>query len=231
VRRQDLAARRAALPELDDRVTLLHGDFREIGQTLAEASADVILTDPPYTQASLPLWSALAAFASRVLKPGGFLIALSGHMFLSEVMRALDASLRYFWVGALYHPGAELRVWARHCVRTTTPVLIYAKSDALPPDWWQDGAATVASKLWHEWGQDPDALVKIVRGFVQPGSVVVDPFLGGGTSALVALALGARVIGIEINPRTLAVAEARIRAWRPSATRSTGPTGNLQGEG
>ena len=40
---------------------------------------------------------------------------------------------------------------------------------------------------------------------------VLDPFLGSGTTALVARRLGRRTIGIELNPEYAAMAERRIR--------------------
>ena len=41
--------------------------------------------------------------------------------------------------------------------------------------------------------------------------VVLDPFAGSGTTLLVALRLGCRAIGIEINPEYAEIARRRIR--------------------
>jgi ParB-like chromosome segregation protein Spo0J len=57
-KRQALAASAPALDELDAPVTFLHGDFREVGATIADGSVDLILTDPPYGKEFLPLWPA-----------------------------------------------------------------------------------------------------------------------------------------------------------------------------
>lgn len=43
----------------------------------------------------------------------------------------------------------------------------------------------------------------------RPGDVVLDPFLGSGTTAMVAQALGRRWIGCELNPEYLKLQEAR----------------------
>ena len=43
------------------------------------------------------------------------------------------------------------------------------------------------------------------------GGVVLDPFLGSGTTAAVAKALNRRYVGIELNPEYCALAEKRIR--------------------
>ena len=55
------------------------------------------------------------------------------------------------------------------------------------------------------------------KGSVEPG-VVLDPFMGSGTTALVALKAGRRFIGIELNPEYAKMAEARI--WQEKNQRS-----------
>jgi site-specific DNA-methyltransferase (adenine-specific) len=57
----------------------------------------------------------------------------------------------------------------------------------------------------------PPALVEpCIKLASQPGSLVLDPFLGAGTTGLVALALQRRFIGIELNPDYVAIAERRL---------------------
>ena len=44
-----------------------------------------------------------------------------------------------------------------------------------------------------------------------PGDVVLDPFIGSGNTAVAALTLGRRVVGVDVSQQYLAVAEAKIR--------------------
>lgn len=44
-----------------------------------------------------------------------------------------------------------------------------------------------------------------------PGDLVLDPFLGSGTTGLTALTLGRRFVGIELNAEYVAIAERRLR--------------------
>ena len=46
-------------------------------------------------------------------------------------------------------------------------------------------------------------------------AIVLDPFLGSGTTALVALKMGRRYVGIELSPEYAEMAEARLRAEVP----------------
>ena len=43
-------------------------------------------------------------------------------------------------------------------------------------------------------------------------AIVLDPYMGSGTTALVAYALGRGYVGIELNPQYAAMAKARLRA-------------------
>jgi modification methylase len=48
-----------------------------------------------------------------------------------------------------------------------------------------------------------------VAGF--PGEIVLDPFVGTGTTCAVAKSMGRRYIGIDINPAYVKIAEKRVR--------------------
>lgn len=58
----------------------------------------------------------------------------------------------------------------------------------------------------------PEALVETpIRACCPKGGVVLDPFLGTGTTAIVAQRLGRRWVGIELNPEYVALAKHRLR--------------------
>ncbi len=67
----------------------------------------------------------------------------------------------------------------------------------------------------------PEALVEpCIRAGSRPGDTVLDPFLGSGTTALVAEREGRQWIGCELNPEYAAIAERRLRGvQRPLALR------------
>lgn len=61
--------------------------------------------------------------------------------------------------------------------------------------------------------QKPEALLhRVILSSTEPGQVVLDPFLGSGTTAAVAKRLGRRWIGIEREEKYLKVAKKRIAA-------------------
>lgn len=60
----------------------------------------------------------------------------------------------------------------------------------------------------------PEGLLKIpIKSGCPMGGVILDPFMGSGTTALVAKKLGREFIGIELNPEYCKLAEKRIAAW------------------
>jgi site-specific DNA-methyltransferase (cytosine-N4-specific) len=67
----------------------------------------------------------------------------------------------------------------------------------------------------------PPGLVEpCIRSASGPGDLVLDPFLGSGTTALVAAAEGRRFVGIEVNPDYLAVARTRLERNPSTSPRS-----------
>lgn len=65
--------------------------------------------------------------------------------------------------------------------------------------------------------QKPEALLyRVILSSTNPGDIVLDPFLGSGTTAVVAKKLHRRWIGIERNPRYAEVARRRISDTAPA---------------
>ena len=61
-----------------------------------------------------------------------------------------------------------------------------------------------------------ELMAHLLRVFTAEGQVVLDPFLGGGATAVAALQTGRRCVGFEIDPGYCSAARARVRAARKS---------------
>jgi DNA modification methylase len=200
----------------DNGITIQTGDFRTLGASLAGESVDLILTDPPYPAEYLPLWGDLGALAARVLKPGGFLVAYSGQLWLDEVIAMLREHLTWYWQDILLLPGGKSRVNGRKKFQEFKPVLVYVKEPFKRiREWGPDIIVSPApSKRYHEWGQSLAPIKELVGRYSNPGDLVCDPFLGGGTTALACLLTGRRCIGYELDPETADIARHRIERER-----------------
>ncbi|MBN1535576.1 MAG: site-specific DNA-methyltransferase [Anaerolineales bacterium] len=49
-----------------------------------------------------------------------------------------------------------------------------------------------------------------IKLFTQPGDAVLDPFVGSGTTALAALQLGRKYVGIDVNPEYVVISRERV---------------------
>ncbi len=187
------------------------GDFRDLSAEIGDGSIDLILTDPPYTKEGLPLWSEFAQMAARVLKPGRFLVAYSGEMFLPTQMAMLSEHLNYYWRGTLRLEGQNATVYPRRLFQAGRSFLIYAKGQAGDHRWWRDVLVSPSrDKKYHKWGQSLAPFRQLLEWFSEPGDLVLDPFLGGGTTAVASKQMGRRCIGYELDADMAARARERL---------------------
>jgi DNA modification methylase len=63
---------------------------------------------------------------------------------------------------------------------------------------------------FHHWGQNESGIADLIRGLTEPGQLVVDPFLGGGTAAVVCRDLGRRFIGCDVDAAAVQTSRERI---------------------
>lgn len=105
----------------------------------------------------------------------------------------------------------------------------YRDKNGAPKDWGsngeQDFRLTYHSNLWNDisipfWSmpentehptQKPEKLIaKLILASSNPGDVVLDPFLGSGTTSVVAKKLGRKYLGIELDHKFACTAEKRL---------------------
>lgn len=74
----------------------------------------------------------------------------------------------------------------------------------LPTDVWSLSASNTSTRHYATF---PEQLVRpIIEACSVPGDLVLDPFVGSGTACRVAVALGRRCLGIDLNPKYVALA-------------------------
>ena len=60
------------------------------------------------------------------------------------------------------------------------------------------------------WGQSETGMAEIVEHLTQRGDLVVDPFMGAGTTGVVCRELGRRFVGCDIDADAVAAARERL---------------------
>jgi hypothetical protein len=191
------------------------GDFREVLADIPAQSVDAIVTDPPYNLESVGLYSDLSAFAARVLKPGRLCVAYCGKHALPEYFERLGEHLEYMWMAAVLLPGRHNLFHRKKIFGRWRPVAMFSAGpyearipivDALWAE--RNGAKDLAD---HPWQQAAEPFERIVEMVTLPGELVVDPFLGSGTTALACVAIGRRFLGADTDKGAVALASDRLK--------------------
>lgn len=195
------------------------GDSTKIAtEVVGAGTVDLIFTDPPYPKQYHYCYEFLAKEAARVLKPNGFIIAYAGPYWKHKVMMTLGEYLDYFYDFVLMHNGNTSILWPRRIITGYKSLLCYTlkNSKGLPVTnviGKYDG--TGSDKRFHMWGQDAVSAQYYIEMFSRPGDLVVDYFLGGGTTAAVCKKIRRKVIGIEIDFQTCKTTYDRLEGILP----------------
>ena len=215
----------------DERVTLYHGDCREVLADMPERSVAAVLTDPPYTerthrQARTPDREGVSAFAAITDDDLRALLAECGRVSSGWVVAFMD-----------YRHAVEFDVTPPHglkCQRlgvwvktNPTPQLsgdrpaqgwesvAYLHRSDIRSAWNGGGAhgnyvASIPPAQGHPTAKPLPFVTQWVRWFTKPGDVILDPFAGSGTTLVAAKAEGRHAIGVELDERYCEIAARRL---------------------
>lgn len=200
-------------------INILTGDALELIQDIPNESVDLIFTDPPYLKEYLPLYGWLSEQANRVLKPNGFLLTYAGGYHKAKVIECLSEHLEYFWDFVVLHRTMSSMIWDKRVIARYKSILAYRKkgSKAKPR---MNVLAVISEisgpdKRFHRWGQTETAARYLIECFTHEGDLVLDPFIGGGTTPWVCSRIGRSCIGFEIDPAAAEIARSRLNGWKP----------------
>lgn len=192
---------------------LLLGNARDLADSLPDESADLIYTDPVYSQINDYAW--VAQQAARVLKPDRPCLVWVATNYLPEVLAAMSPHLTYRWLlttqknGGVWHGPTGITVLV-HCVW-------FDKGEYKPQlnvaDWYRDGtnrAAYPDSHSGHKWSKSIDSLARWLQVFSRPDDLVIDYFTGSGSIPLACKLLGRHYWASEIEPDYYKIAQRRL---------------------
>ncbi|GAB7080829.1 DNA-methyltransferase [Megalodesulfovibrio paquesii] len=165
-------------------------------------------------QRSYALWATLwLAECWRIARPGAPLLMFTDWRQLplaSDVVQAAG----WEWRGlVIWHkPSArpmlgEFRRDAEYVVYAVKPPFQRVHDRCLPGIFRH--AVNTAAKV--HLTSKPIPLIKDLLAVTPEGGTVLDPFLGGGTTALACIETGRQFVGVELSPEYAALAADRIR--------------------
>jgi len=212
---------------------LMHGDCLELMKDIPSGSVDAVITDPPYGMSYQSNWRQetnkfnkiegdsclywLGSFISdayRVMKENTpIYVFCSWHnvdVFKVEIEKLFKIKNIIVWVknnhgsGDLrgsYAPKHEFIIFAHKgrftLLRSRTPDVI-------------DFRKVSGSKSVHPTEKPVDMLEKIVLDATLHGKIVLDPFMGSGTTGVACMNTGRKFIGIEMDDKYFEIASKRI---------------------
>jgi 16S rRNA G966 N2-methylase RsmD len=195
---------------LPSSIQLLNADFRHVGGAVPDASVSLIVTDPPYDKDHLHLFEALGEFAAMKLADGGSMFCMIGAYHLPKIIADLSKNLTWQWCYAFLLDGPGAVIFSRRICTAHKLILWFVKGEYTGPPFTDVIDGVGKDKRFHPWGQSVNGFDRLIERYSKPGDLVLDPFLGGGTTGVAAASLQRRFIGIEINPKHFKTARDRL---------------------
>lgn len=211
---------------------ILTGDCQELSVVLPDECADMVLTDPPFgigfkyngyedsPELYIDLLQWTIAEANRVIRPGGLCFVFVGQPRLMEVLPLFPTGSRIFVSCKNFvqvRPTAVQFAW--------DPVVFWAKEglklkEYKGRDWYV--ADTTPSSFtganlakFHPCPRPLDVITYMIDHFCPEQGLVVDFFMGSGTTAVAAKMTGRHWWGCEIDPEMARLARERVDGVEP----------------
>jgi len=218
--------------------TLYLGDCREILPTLPKV--DAVITDPPYSarthaghdasakghlgagndgsERSQLGYCALSHEDAKqiaelfVARCDAWIVWMTDHTLAPTISSALSDLGRYVFAPLpFYAPGSRVRLCGDGPSSWTDWIIVCRT--AAQSRWGTLPGGYQASTGWNDkqhMGGKPTALmVRLVGDYSREG-IILDPFMGSGTTGVAAVQFGRKFIGIEIEPKYFDIACERI---------------------
>jgi site-specific DNA-methyltransferase (adenine-specific) len=215
-----------------DNTTLLLGDCLERMKDIPYESVDLVLTDPPYNMTKtgnscrpnyMPGGEILDGIPPNptewmsgvygVLKEGSHFYTFCNKNDIRDYLNAADS------VGFHFHNIINMikdtNMPNRWYLKFTEPVLMFKKGKAKPINdlTSRDYESVIMPKgnsKRHPTEKPSKFMEKLVSNSTKHNELVLDPFMGSGTTGVAAMNLGRKFIGIEKNPSYFQIAKQRI---------------------
>ena len=207
---------------------LLQGDCIEKIKEIPTASVDLIIADPPYFQGMThngqkaafndlivckPFFEKLADEMKRILKPTGEIYIFCdwrGYAFYYPIFSAkLPIKNLIVWdkisgAGNFYTYSHEFIIYGTMCNKNKKGTNVWREKG------FSSGAKSTNGEKVHPTQKPVELIEKIIENSSERGDVVLDPFMGSGTTGVACARTGRQFIGIEIDSNYFNIAKNRI---------------------
>lgn len=198
------------------------GDSIEELKLLETDSVDFVVTDPPYNigkdygndsdkqlDEDYDNWlGQIGKEVMRVATPEAWILVFNGVTKIKTTIEAFGEQ-NHVWTACWYAPNKRSR--GSYGYNLWQPLTMYR---TLGRKWLKlrdfYSYTTGQEDYGHPTPKPLKLIKKLILDFSEEGDLVLDPFLGSGTTAVACQALGRDCIGIEINEEYVKIAERRL---------------------
>lgn len=206
----------------DEYGAIYHGDCLDVMRAMPDGCVDLVVTDPPYGfgrfktdgKDYLDILRPRLAVLPIVLKSGGYAFVWSGTEKVLEI--GLLTSLRFRRMLWMYKPNDCTYPWNGWLLKSEATLLFQnGEGPQLPERKPYKHDCYIHTGVGQE-GVEGHPTVKpldVIGDFVarsNDNDIILDPFLGSGTTAVAAQRLGRKYIGIEIEEKYCEIAKKRV---------------------
>jgi len=204
---------------------IILGDCLQLIKLLPDNSVDAVLTDPPYGlnkdnikgDVDLFLFYNILPECYRVLKDNSFFITFFSTKFLPQLF--VNNPFNYFWQIVLYCPEGRVRspigytkFMSCFVFKKGNPKVVHRSKDIfvdtpgkmVEPD---------EGYIEHPTPKPKHFIKEILKMFTKENDIILDPFIGSGSTAIACIQLERRFIGFEIEEKYYSLAIDRINKF------------------
>jgi len=201
---------------------IICGDCLALIKKIPDGCVDAIITDPPYglnkegvySDKDLTTFYSVLPECYRVLKEDAFFITFFSTKFLPELFK--NNPFTYFWQIILYCPEGAVKspigvtkYMSCFIFKKGNPQVILRNKDIfidtpgkmVEPD---------EGFIDHPTPKPKHFIKEILQMFTKEGDLVLDPFIGSGSTAVACKQLNRQFIGFEINEKYYQLANRRL---------------------
>jgi DNA modification methylase len=210
------------IKEFENQIIL--GDALSLIKILPDKSIDLILTDPPYgiskegikNSSSLETFYKILPDCYRVLKEDGFFITFFSTKRLPELF--LNNPFNYFWHFVLYCPLSSVKspigfskFMSCFIFKKGSPKIIVRNKDI-----FLDSPSKMIEPdegyIDHPSPKPKTFVKELLKMFSEEGDLILDPFMGSGSTALACKMINRKFIGFEIERKYYELAINRLKS-------------------
>jgi hypothetical protein len=174
--------------------------------TIEPGTVDAIISDIDWSRGTIDKLAQFVAFCHRVLKSRGRVVLQTGQATASRVEAAFRERFHYQWTLAYETYRTSMPPWLKGGRSGWTPVLVFGKGSIpwpynCPDVIREEDDPRDIGNTGHPFVKGVDAYTWLVGELTPEGGLVLDPFMGSGTTGVAAIIMGRKFTGLEPKRR------------------------------